>query len=787
MESISIFTMLVCFICSLHFDSLRLLQHHVNRHNLFGLRSYSCQQDGCMRSYPTLKAVYKHIRVEHLKKINEVSNTVSTSSVDILEANGVNTVHNINTSLAQENTSLHDADNVVLESPSKSLICPPCARTVEDSNLNDISYVLSFYNNPSLSRSEVVHIVNNTEMWADQRFGSETHNLSKLDTEYKIIKELTKRNLWIEPRTLVLDYFEGVRKENCSQAVTMTPFTCQVIPLKKIFVKIFSIPHVLELACQYMSNSNQLIGDVKDAQIGKNLSKNTFPFVLFFDEVETGNPLGSHKGIYKVGAFYISFRCFPTHMYSKLANIYPYLFLPSSAVDYVYMKKVLINLVEEIRCLENDGIEILGSMYYFKFIGLTGDNLGQHQVLGFTTSFSSNFPCRICKASKELCRSLCREQCSLLRNPLNYDNDVALNDVSKSGIKYNCPLNDLPNYHVTTNVIMDIMHDVLEGIANYGMCAVVSSLLSKRLIDSLDVLNDRIFTFPFGYIANRPPVITKKNLEREDLSFSASEMLNLVLYFNLIIGDLIPKDNEIWMYYLSLRDMLNILLFKEISLATIHYLDAIITEHHEMYISVFHQKLKPKHHHLLHYKRALLLTGPLCHNWAMRFESKNYQTKLMTQVIRSRINICKSLAIRHMFLFSSNLINLQQKEFRDIEKSGPSYTCEFGECYKWVIIKGCHYEREQIVRIISPFSDLSDDREAINNPQFVMISAIVWSKGGVLFLCEELNTICFNQHMACHCVTKREITSYECFSMNEISKPLLYTKSDVFYVANVGF
>ena len=77
----------------------------------------------------------------------------------------------------------------------------------------------------------------------------------------------------------------------------------------------------------YMSKiSEKVIGDVKDVH---HLPENTLLFIVYFDEVECTNPLGSHKGKNKLGMFYISPRCFDPCEYLKLENIFLYTCIPA--------------------------------------------------------------------------------------------------------------------------------------------------------------------------------------------------------------------------------------------------------------------------------------------------------------------------------------------------------------------------------------------------------------------------------------------------------------------------
>ena len=100
-----------------------------------------------------------------------------------------------------------------------------------------------------------------------------------------------------------------------------------------------------------MSQDSTILTDVKDGDLLDSLPPNTFPFVLFFDELETGNALGSKKGIHKLGFIYASLKCFPPYVYSKLNNIYTIAALPSQAMNY--LGDVLSVIIEEINALQS--------------------------------------------------------------------------------------------------------------------------------------------------------------------------------------------------------------------------------------------------------------------------------------------------------------------------------------------------------------------------------------------------------------------------------------------------
>lgn len=49
------------------------------------------------------------------------------------------------------------------------------------------------------------------------------------------------------------------------------------------------------------------------------------------------------------------------------------------------------------------------------------------------------------------------------------------------------------------------------------------------------------------------------HIRKNIIRLSASEMMSLVRYFGLLIGDFVPQNEPVWYLYLSLRTILDIL------------------------------------------------------------------------------------------------------------------------------------------------------------------------------------------------------------------------------------
>jgi hypothetical protein len=91
----------------------------------------------------------------------------------------------------------------------------------------------------------------------------------------------------------------------------------------------------------------------------------------------------------------------------------------------------------------------------------------------------------------------------------------------------------------------------------------------------------------FGYhdLSSKPPVIA--TLDNETLSFEAPEMWCFVRYLAIAVGSLIPRGDAIWLMYLHLWQMLDILFATEVLAGELDPLKALIAEYLEMLCSLF--------------------------------------------------------------------------------------------------------------------------------------------------------------------------------------------------------
>lgn len=73
----------------------------------------------------------------------------------------------------------------------------------------------------------------------------------------------------------------------------------------------------------------------------------------------------------------------------------------------------------------------------------------------------------------------------------------------------------------------------------------------------------------------------------------------------------------------------------------------------------------------------------------LRFECKNLETKLFAQACRSRVNICRSLTVRHSFLFAHNMYFKNGSDDVHVIELGP--TSSVNGSPTWAVRHGIKY------------------------------------------------------------------------------------------------
>ena len=611
--------------------------------------------------------------------------------------------------------------------------------------------------------------------------------LDKYSSEHLRIKDFKDTDFYVSPKSYVVGQTEVSKIQNQIFKLIQENVSGQFVSIKETIKKLFSVPGFYETVYQFMkgliedksSNISHFIqADLYKPYRDQFPEKLILPLFIFYDEFETNNPLGPKAGVHNIGATYFSLMCLPPEYVSKLENIFLTLLLNKEARKEYGNENAFKPLLDELLELESTPIFVKdGNEVFVQAFIVSGDNLGVHEVLGFVEGFTANFPCRICKISKEEMWNLCFEDKTVLRSTETYETDVKLNNVSETGIKYPCVFNKLKNYHCIKNSSCDIMHDVYEGACRYIMSKLILYYISdEKGIFTLSELNDRIGTYNFGTTdkGNRPSFLTEKKLKNKTLGLSASETYTFVKHFGLLVGDLVDEGDPHWEIYKKLCELISFLDKRSFTRESVDELRLIISSLNTLYIDLFGANLMFKLHFLLHYPDLMLKLGPLKPLSSMRGEAKHKVLKGTARRTNCRINLEKTLAIDHQIKMCCRFI--EDIAFEDKIEFGATDRLKIDESpfyddfqniinsYKLVktlTIKGIKYEKKLLINY-----------ETIDLPAFGQIECILYdfpnesSALDVIFIVRDVDVIEFDEHY--QAFGAKKLNSYTAISYTQI-------------------
>ena len=180
-----------------------------------------------------------------------------------------------------------------------------------------------------------------------------------------------------------------------------------------------------------------------------------------------------------------------------------------------------------------------------------------------------------------------------------------------------------------------------------------------------------------AFRGNKVSNICETQLKNGYLILTASEMSFLISYFGILIGDLIPDDDPVWDFFLTLFEIIDLINSSVISEDDIAHLKSLIKSHNEQYQELFNEKLKPKHHIITHYPRVIKTLGPVKYLAGQKFEAFHKRSKQFSSLVTSRVNIIFTLALKLQLDLC----------FRILSKKGLQDVIEFGCTIQTVKIK----------------------------------------------------------------------------------------------------
>lgn len=321
----------ICFLCRSVINSLKLLCVHFKMvHRLTENCIYKSCEQKCSRSYLSLNSFKKHFK-----------------SHDVLE--NVNINPNLPISHENKKTKLcvldYDTSDLEKSNSQNILNMPPIMLDFNELIKNQVTILISkLYSKMTLPRSMVQNVINDfeccfllpleeikskinlasfnnsSEKECILEMSNSMQNMfSKLNSEYLRFQFLNESQKFVQTEDVIIGHDMNI---GVSDVLQTKDITFQFIPLRKILKCFFEMQNVFQICKIYfdtLKNEHNVYSNIVQGLLWNSKTFDTselvFPLLIYFDEFEVGNPLGSHSGIHKLGAVCI---CISTHNSSRV-------------------------------------------------------------------------------------------------------------------------------------------------------------------------------------------------------------------------------------------------------------------------------------------------------------------------------------------------------------------------------------------------------------------------------------------------------------------------------------
>lgn len=772
-------------------DAKALIWHLRHVHHIVEMRNFTesitCGQDGCERTFSGRTYVFqKHLRNHRDVQIpldvallnhnsdsdnggsdDEVGNNLLHEDVPIVPLAAEHIWENFSADEVEKRASMLVAGMLASSSTAHSTVTDVVEKTAD--LIDDISSYIKHKVQMFATASGIPVDDENLNLLIED-VEAVSQPFRKFETEYRQKTFFQHSDTFLQAEELPL----GIGYYPCNNPITgnvlqvMKTISFQYIPIKPLLKLILEKTDILKIVSAYRPSNDTLLRDFHDGSYCREsefLSQtNTIKLILYNDDFEVTNPLSPKAGTHKLGAVYFTIANVPPKYRSTLTNMFLLMLYTSSDAKMYGYEPLLAQFIVDMNSLSTDGLDIRTEHFDGNIkVGIAqvvGDNLGIHSLFGFAEGFTANYSCRICKMHRNDTRQELIENSDLIRTSENYQIDVDAQNLQETGIKKMCPLHKINNFHVTHNRAPDVMHDLLEGVCPLELKLVLAELINKDYF-TIETFNARIISYNYGLPdkRNKPCPYTMDALRRPDGApgQNAGQMWCLMRHIPLILGDLVPLEDDHWELLLSLLDCMDIIFSPIISRGETIYLEQLIADHHKLYLHLFpNRHLKPKHHFMTHYPSATLLYGPLIHLWVMRFEAFHNFSRRLSHIVCNFQNVSKTLAHRNQMLLCYNLMSKKTLVEKTIEV-GPGESvllaslenaatiaqnlgiALYDEIYvaKWCKVHGTEYRKNLMVLL-----DKADD----GAPVFGKIMHVLSFRSTVSFICELWQSVGFDRH-----------------------------------------
>ncbi|XP_058465342.1 uncharacterized protein LOC131438942 [Malaya genurostris] len=663
--------------------SPNLLYGHLKRMHM-QLDSFKCNVGTCDRTYSVLATFRLHHRKHFLQYQTLYANREQTSSQK------KNNKQTIQSKMEINDKQVSIEESGLIHSPttniSTTLDIDYFAKKIKSPNF---TFALKWLSKENLPRKMIIEIQKDVQKYyiepmievfkevsaggqendLTERVLNELNSTCNYESEYMLIQQLKQKDLFCDP--IMFNMNNELQANNFGNLELKVEDQIEgvLMPLKFLLRKYIESPGLFDCIVENLNPSDDgVYRSLIDGQVWKRrrqLFKDKFviPLNIYFDDFNTSDTASNHAAATSICGIYLNVPCLPAYLLSKRNNILIAGFVKTIDRKYNDNAKLFCKLIDTLIELEKEGLVITSKnekkRIYFALGFVLGDNLGINGITGFVESFRATYFCRVCKRTREQTENDCVEHLNSLREARTYKLDLDLQNKSITGLKEECMFHRLSYFHVCDNFVFDAMHDVLEGVLVYNLQHCLYHFIIKKQYLSTDALNRQKNTFVYGDLnsSNIPNDFVENKIKNKQIKMTASEMKTFWTFLPLIFGIMIPEEDLVWNFVKITLKLIHIIFLDEIPTELIEELKVLVKQHHNKYMLLFDDSLKPKFHFLTHYATAIQKSGCIRRNWAMRFEAKHRESKNYCRVNNNKKNLCYSLSIKSSYKFAYNVLN----------------------------------------------------------------------------------------------------------------------------------
>ncbi|XP_065336848.1 uncharacterized protein LOC135937617 [Cloeon dipterum] len=450
--------------------------------------------------------------------------------------------------------------------------------------------------------------------------------LLEVNTEHKIKKYLLDKCGLVKPQEIVLGSEYNVEVQSDSETISEAEEKAMIVPMVEQLTQLFTNREIYNytFTAPVNQSSDNVIRNAKDGSVYKNhricqLYPDALLIQLYIDDVEMVNPLGSHTKKNKITVFYWNLLNLPNHMRSSLKAINLYGFALSTSIKKFGYQEMLRNFLQTIQQLETpDGLLIrLGNepvILHGTLISVSGDGLALNEIGGFKSIGSLTFKfCRNCDLDRnEIFKSFVERNIRAfpqhkerVKKIQAEPTKIVRDEMCKTyGINGESIFSTLQNFDITKGLPQDLMHNLLEGVQEVEIRALLFRLIEDFKVLTYQNLNHLLKSFPYpeSLKSSKPSPIDRAHVVSGKLRQSASQMISLLCVMPFLLEPYHDDQTASFIdNFILLAKISNILLSFEVDRPTLDLSRYMIEKHHSRYQTLYPEfPMTPKFHLMIH-------------------------------------------------------------------------------------------------------------------------------------------------------------------------------------------